>query len=289
MKRGFITVILLFIVINCVQAIFSKSDNKFIASNHLYSESQIIHKEDNLFNRRSLEQKEVTQQLRKQNDTEDHKLHKSHKNPHLVTKSFGEKVNKQQLNSFSFEPNISINKLLLPAELSRLRETPITHIMLHFISNGSVNPQNPYDLDEVYHIFTDYGLSTHYLIDRTGNIYQLVEDDRVAYHAGKGSITNFPQYKDRLNDYSIGIEMMAIGTKEEMESMIAPHIYETIDVEQIGYKEEQYESLNLLLNDLMERHPTIINDRDHIIGHDEYAPNRKTDPGSLFDWTKIGF
>ena len=55
----------------------------------------------------------------------------------------------------------------------------------------------------------------------------------------------------------------------------------------IGYTEAQYKSLSLLLDDILARNKKMKRDRNHIIGHDEYAPARKTDPGSLFDWSKI--
>jgi N-acetyl-anhydromuramyl-L-alanine amidase AmpD len=29
-------------------------------------------------------------------------------------------------------------------------------------------------------------------------------------------------------------------------------------------------------------------DRRHIVAHSTYAPTRRTDPGEVFDWTKIG-
>jgi N-acetyl-anhydromuramyl-L-alanine amidase AmpD len=38
----------------------------------------------------------------------------------------------------------------------------------------------------------------------------------------------------------------------------------------------------------LRRHPEVAPARTHIIGHDEYAPGRKTDPGELFDYTQIG-
>lgn len=29
--------------------------------------------------------------------------------------------------------------------------------------------------------------------------------------------------------------------------------------------------------------------RKHVLGHDEYAPGRKTDPGELFDWERLNY
>lgn len=87
----------------------------------------------------------------------------------------------------------------------------------------------------------------------------------------------------------IGIELLAIGTKEEMRFNMSAEEYDQIDPDLIGYSEVQYESLNKLLDDIYDRHPAIRRNRMQIVGHDEYAPDRKGDPGSLFDWGKIGF
>jgi N-acetyl-anhydromuramyl-L-alanine amidase AmpD len=162
-----------------------------------------------------------------------------------------------------------------------------THVVLHFISNAAVNPENPYIYEDIREIFIDYDVSPHYMIDRKGAIYSLLPESRAARHSGKGELLKFPDYKDHLNKHSIGIELMAIGTEEEMQMMMSSEEYEKIPQEYIGYTEAQYNALDLLLGDIIARNKKIKRDREHIIGHDEYAPQRKTDPGSLFDWTRI--
>ncbi|MEH7237491.1 N-acetylmuramoyl-L-alanine amidase [Bacillus sp. JJ1562] len=182
----------------------------------------------------------------------------------------------------------TINKSL-PLDISEKRTNEITHLMIHYISNAALKPKDPYNVDDVYSIFKEYGISVHYLIDRDGEIYSLVSEDRVAYHAGKGSLPDFPEYENKLNQYSIGIELIAIGTKEEMTAIVDEDIYNQIDPTLAGYTDAQYQSLQLLVDNILKRNPSILRDRRHVIGHDEYAPGRKTDPGSLFDWTRIGF
>ena len=66
------------------------------------------------------------------------------------------------------------------------------------------------------------------------------------------------------NDYSIGIELE--GTDAE------------------PYSDKQYLSLISLTNCLMESYPGISADR--IVGHSDIAPNRKSDPGKSFDWSR---
>ncbi|KMJ58756.1 N-acetylmuramoyl-L-alanine amidase [Bacillus sp. LL01] len=188
------------------------------------------------------------------------------------------------------EPSsLEMQEWLLPKKNSRVRGAPITHIMLHFINNALRAPQDPYNIEEVYALFEEYEVSAHYMIDREGDIYLLVPEERAAFHAGKGHLLNYQEYSTRLNDYSIGIELLAIGTKEEMLSTIPEEVYDSIDPLDMGYTEEQYIALNKLLEDILIRNPGIKNDREHIIGHHEYAPVRKSDPGELFDWSKIGY
>ena len=55
-----------------------------------------------------------------------------------------------------------------------------------------------------------------------------------------------------------------------------------------GYTEAQYASLKALIREIAARHPGIRLDRQHVVGHDEYAPGRKQDPGELYDWSRLG-
>ncbi|RLL43968.1 N-acetylmuramoyl-L-alanine amidase [Oceanobacillus piezotolerans] len=177
----------------------------------------------------------------------------------------------------------------LPNENSHSRENPITHIVLHFSSNVLANPADPFIPEDIRQIFIEYGVSAHYMIGRDGEIHQLVPEERVAYDAGKGDLPDFPNYKNRLNEYSIGIELLAIGTKTEMQTMMMSEAaYNELTAPLIGYTDEQYEALDKLLAEIVTRNPQIHYTRQYIVGHDEYAPERKTDPGSLFDWSKIG-
>ncbi|WP_047981845.1 N-acetylmuramoyl-L-alanine amidase [Ornithinibacillus contaminans] len=184
---------------------------------------------------------------------------------------------------------VQIKKLYLPEENSTIRKKPITHIMLHFISNISNLEDNPYQITAIYFLLKDLRLSTHYVIDREGDVFQLVPENRVAYHAGKSNLPNLPFFIHNMNDYSIGIELMGIGTKEEMASFIPEAAYDAISPNDLGFTEQQYRALSSLIQDILKRNPTIPNSRWHIIGHEDYAAGRKVDPGQLFDWCKLGF
>lgn len=189
--------------------------------------------------------------------------------------------------SQSLQPKV-IDKLLpLSNSEINLEADDVTHVVIHFASNVTAKPTNPYIPEDIINIFKQYGISTHYLIARDGTIFRLVDEKRNAYHAGRGSLSDYPHYKDKLNRHSIGIEILAIGTEEEMKQYISPEIYRSIPKNNIGYTDEQYIALNSLLPGIYQRHDIKI-DRQHVIGHNEYSVGRKEDPGILFDWSKIG-
>ena len=170
----------------------------------------------------------------------------------------------------------------------------VTHVVLHFMSNVTQNQRDPYDIKEVREIFVNYKLSAHYIIARGGLVVKLVEEDRIAWHAGRGYLDDFPEYRNKLNHHSIGIEFLAIGGRDEMvPKYLSDAAYDRLDPRHIGFTDEQYIAVNELLAEIDDRHPAVVRDRRHIIGHDEYAgpkqrPNDpKVDPGSLFDWRRV--
>ncbi len=182
-----------------------------------------------------------------------------------------------------------INRLMpLTHSAPRSVTHDVTHIVIHFASNVIARPDNPHIPEDVINIFQKYGVSAHYLIARDGVIFRLVDESRVAFHAGRGTLADFPQYTNNLNRHSIGIELLAMGTEEEMSRYVSRTVYRSIPAIHIGYTDAQYRALNYLLPQIYARQgiqPT----RRYVIGHDEYARNRKIDPGSLFDWSRIGF
>lgn len=208
-------------------------------------------------------------------------------NTHVDSSPSDENISEEKLIVQSVENNRDhIIEKYLPDTHSEPRSKAPTHIVLHFSSNVVENIEDPYNIEDIYQIYSDYEVSAHYVIERAGTVYQLVDEKRIAYHAGQGHLPDLPDYTDRLNHYSVGIELLAIGSKEEMEQIVPQVEYSTIDPTFIGYTEEQYTSLHTLLKDIIHRNPSITFDRNHIIGHDEYT-DRKVDPGELFDWSKI--
>jgi len=110
---------------------------------------------------------------------------------------------------------------------------------------------------------TSFGqkVSCHYLINRGGNIFSLVKDKNVAWHAGKSM---WGKYKN-LNKNSIGIELVNKG-----------HRY--------GYQEFtkiQVKRLAQLCKNLKTKYKI---KNKFILGHSDIAPLRKIDPGEKFPW-----
>ncbi|WP_286297401.1 1,6-anhydro-N-acetylmuramyl-L-alanine amidase AmpD [Polynucleobacter sp. TUM22923] len=120
--------------------------------------------------------------------------------------------------------------------------------------------QNKLDsaLDPYFEEIADQTVSSHFLIARSGEIFQLVSTHNRAWHAGLSSFLG----REKCNDFSIGVELEGDGN----------HPFEEI----------QYLSLATLSGQLQSMYPNLA-----FAGHSDIAPNRKTDPGISFDWEKF--
>jgi AmpD protein len=104
-------------------------------------------------------------------------------------------------------------------------------------------------------------LSAHALVRRDGAIVQYVPFGQRAWHAGAS------QYRGRstCNDFSVGVELE--GTDDT------------------PYTEAQYQQLAALAAALLAAYVSL--SAEHIVGHSDIAPGRKTDPGAAFDWPRF--
>jgi N-acetyl-anhydromuramyl-L-alanine amidase AmpD len=185
-----------------------------------------------------------------------------------------------------------VDSLMKGNSSTRPTTVKVDHVMLHFCSDVIQNPDHPYDVERMKQIFANAPASANYLIDRDGTVHRLVPEDRSAWHAGKGTLPWDKTLKS-LNERGIGIEMFAVGSENDMRLFgIKPEQYAKFKHDHpdwVGYTDAQYASLNELLAGIRQRHPQIKMDRYHIVGHEEWAGrSRRTDPGELFDWTRIG-
>ncbi len=107
-------------------------------------------------------------------------------------------------------------------------------------------------------------VSAHYLIAEEGEVHALVPEDRRAWHAG---VAYWRGDKD-INSRSIGIELQNPG-------------------HEFGYRAypvAQMTSLVELSLEILGRHPIPAR---HVLGHSDVSPDRKQDPGELFDWAGL--
>ena len=107
-------------------------------------------------------------------------------------------------------------------------------------------------------------VSTHYLIDRKGQILKMVDDNKIAWHAGKSKWKNYIN----LNKYSIGIELVNKG-------------------HEFGYEEFTISQVNKLIKLCKNLKNKYKIKNSNIVGHSDIAPLRKQDPGEKFPWQKL--
>ena len=107
-------------------------------------------------------------------------------------------------------------------------------------------------------------MSSHFLISQNGKVYRFVQDDQIAWHAGKSC---WGEYKN-LNKNSIGIELVNKG-------------------HQFGYtkfKKKQLSSLIKICRILTKKYKI---KKKNIVGHSDISPLRKKDPGEKFPWKQL--
>ena len=144
-------------------------------------------------------------------------------------------------------------------------------IVIHAISlpAGFYNTQLIKDLflncldpgkDEFLESIKNLKVSSHFLITRKGSLIQFVPTHKRAWHAGISAYKG----RENCNDFSIGIELEGCDDEE--------------------FEKPQYNSLSRLINFLS---IDLQINKQNIVGHADIAPDRKTDPGPLFDWALL--
>lgn len=106
----------------------------------------------------------------------------------------------------------------------------------------------------------EHEVSAHYLIARDGRLFQLVDEEKRAWHAGLGDWAG----QGDVNSRSIGIELDNSGNHPFSEPLLA--------------------RLHLLLSDILTRWSI---PPQGVLAHQDFAPTRKADPGRRFDWRRL--
>ena len=109
-----------------------------------------------------------------------------------------------------------------------------------------------------------YKVSSHFVINQNGKIYRLVQDDQIAWHAGKSC---WGKYKN-LNKNSIGIELVNQGH----------------EFNYTNFKKKQLSSLIKICKILIKKYKI---KKRNIVGHSDISPLRKIDPGEKFPWKEL--
>jgi N-acetylmuramoyl-L-alanine amidase len=142
----------------------------------------------------------------------------------------------------------------------------------------------------------DRGLSAHLFVERDGSVIQTVPFDTVAFHAGPSNWRGF----DGLNKFSIGIEIANVGfldqrvaggwTRSGMtrvfadnEVVVAAHRNGGPMIAWEIYPDAQLKAVQEITAALRAAYPEI----QEVVGHDDIAPRRKTDPGPAFPMARF--
>jgi N-acetyl-anhydromuramyl-L-alanine amidase AmpD len=159
------------------------------------------------------------------------------------------------------------------------RQSNIDTIVMHYTVTK--------DVDTTYRVLQQAGLSYHYIIDKDGEIYQFVDEDRVAYHAGCG-VDGRPGCIPGYNSRSIGISLVSCGyntTGCEVTQCFENRLIDGLCFEE--YTEAQINATTDLIFDISQRHTSLPITRQSVIGHNEIDPRGKVDPGPQFPFDEI--
>src|SRR5258708_8363244 len=165
------------------------------------------------------------------------------------TKAFVEVIKKQIPDSLKDTTGMPIPSAWVGTVNFGIRKP--NYVIIHFTAQDSVQ--------QTLHTFTitSTQVSAHYVIAKNGKVYHMVNDYLRANHAGVGkwgSVTD-------MNSCSLGIEIDNNGNEP--------------------FTDAQINSLLLLLADLKKNYNI---PQANFIGHQDFAPKRKPDPGPLFPW-----
>lgn len=132
------------------------------------------------------------------------------------------------------------------------------------------------DLPRSLNTLTQGPVSSHYLVsERQGDVpakvYQLVDENRRAYHAGVSSWKG----ATALNASSIGIEIVNLGGQKGANGL---------GLNFQDFEPEQIDRVVELVKQIVVRHQI---KPERILGHSDIAPTRKNDPGPKFPWKRL--
>ena len=140
----------------------------------------------------------------------------------------------------------------------------------------------------------DIKASAHLIIDRDGSATQLIDFNKIAWHAGRSRWRGYTG----MNSYSLGIELVNSGeltrsgnhyiswfSKRYEENDVIEAVHRNEDTPSFWhlYTQKQIEASFDICRLLYLTYPTI----KYILGHEEIAPRRKKDPGPAYPLDRL--
>lgn len=181
-------------------------------------------------------------------------------------------------------------------KLWELRDTeqygsyPVEHLILRAVDTYTTLEDCKHEdsVKQIRNIFEKLGVSAHYIIGLDGKIFEFVETDKVAYHAGISSFGSSSQKwvspksgRETLNWTSLTIGLISDGFAR------GPQFEETrLDADRNWYvsgtfTEQQKESTAWLSSKLMSDYNI---PKDHVLGHSDIGHAVLPTPGANFFW-----
>lgn len=108
----------------------------------------------------------------------------------------------------------------------------------------------------------DSDVSAHYVIAQDGRIWQLVQLERAAWHAGESKMGG----RGSVNARSVGIEIVNPGDGVT------------------SFTSRQYDAVIEVCRYLVDLYQI---EEGNLLGHRDVAPGRKVDPADNFDWALV--
>jgi len=152
-------------------------------------------------------------------------------------------------------PGPAIRDLPSPNQDDRPAGVPVDVLVLHYTGMQTAQAA----LDRLRDPAA--AVSSHYVVEEDGAVWRLVPEGRRAFHAGVSCWRGHTG----LNGRCIGIEVVNPGHEWGYRPFPALQMAAVCD----------------LCLGILDRHPIPAR---NVVGHSDVAPDRKEDPGELFDW-----
>ena len=153
------------------------------------------------------------------------------------------------------ESRLLVTELPSPNQDERPPGIPVDTLVLHYtdMESGAAAIARLRD--------PEARVSSHYVVEEDGQVFRLVPEERRAFHAGISSWRG----NELLNGRSVGIEVVNPGHSCGYRPFPALQMAAVAD----------------LCLGILSRHPIPAR---NVVAHSDVSPDRKRDPGELFDW-----